>query len=96
MRKGAHFQDVFKDGAKAAAEANSKQLKLNLGNDRLLEDKIYLSMLAQSVGSLGIPEENPESYEGVDSGVRAVANDALNFLRSRHINHLQTWLLGYS
>ena len=51
-----------------------------------VEDKVYLSMLAESITKVGILSPEDEGgcgTNGIDTEVRAAASDALNFLRSR-------------
>ena len=83
-KKGANFQTVFKEFSEAAVD--KKKLTINLSADRMLEDKVYLSMLAESITKVGILTPEDEGGCGtnsIDTEVRAAASDALNFLRSR-------------
>ena len=50
--KAAQFQDIF-DAGGSKSKGKPKKPNINLGKDRMLEDKIYLEMLTQTVTKIG-------------------------------------------
>ena len=50
--KAAQFQDIF-DAGGSKPKGKQKKPNINLGKDRMLEDKIYLEMLTQTVTKIG-------------------------------------------
>ena len=50
--KAAQFQDIF-DAGGSKSKGKQKKPNINLGKDRMLEDKIYLEMLTQTVTKIG-------------------------------------------
>lgn len=69
-------KEKAKEALKKRQEINKKVFTTN---DRLLEDKVYLSMLAE--GGIGVRADLPEDY--INEDVAFEAKEALDFLNSR-------------